>query len=80
MLLAQFFWDGALFLVAGGALGFGLCLWKERSQRKSSLAELERLKVLSHLQNLRIAPCQRIPPVQNIASFLCLSGLSLRRA
>jgi len=41
MLLAQFFWDGALFLVAGAALGFWLCLWKGRDQRKASLAELQ---------------------------------------
>ena len=32
MLIAQLFWDGAVFLLAGAALGYFLCLWKERTQ------------------------------------------------
>jgi ribonucrease Y len=38
MLIAQFFWDGVLFLLVGGALGFWLCRWKEHGVRKASEA------------------------------------------
>jgi ribonuclease Y len=36
--LAQFFWDGAVFLLAGAALGYWLLAWKERNQRQASAA------------------------------------------
>jgi ribonuclease Y len=39
MLIAQFFWDGALFLVAGAALGYWLYRWQDRNQRKAFAAE-----------------------------------------
>jgi ribonucrease Y len=38
MLIAQFFWDGVLFLLAGGGLGFWLCRWKEHGSRKAAIA------------------------------------------
>ena len=38
MLIAQFFWDGVLFLLVGGALGFWLCRWKEHGVRKAAEA------------------------------------------
>lgn len=36
MLLAQVFWDGAFFLLAGVALGYALIAWKDRVQRRST--------------------------------------------
>ncbi len=36
IVLAQFFWDGMLFLWVGAALGFLLCLLKERSQQRAA--------------------------------------------
>ncbi len=39
MLLAQFFWDGAVCLLGGAVLGFGLFLWTERRQRAGRAAE-----------------------------------------
>jgi len=39
MLLAQFFWDSAVFLLVGAGLGYWLFLWKERNQRAGRAAE-----------------------------------------
>jgi ribonucrease Y len=36
MLLAQFFWDGAVFLLLGVALGYALLAWKDRVQRRAA--------------------------------------------
>jgi ribonucrease Y len=36
MLLAQFFWDGAVFLLLGVALGYALLAWKDRVQRRAT--------------------------------------------
>lgn len=43
MLIAQLFWDGAVFLLAGAALGYFLCLWNERARRRA-LTQQERTR------------------------------------
>jgi ribonuclease Y len=41
--LAQLFWDGALFLIVGVALGYALLAWKDRTQRRTTIETSRKL-------------------------------------
>jgi ribonucrease Y len=48
MLLAQFFWDGAVFLLLGVVLGYALLAWKDRVQRRAT--SVASAQLLNHAQ------------------------------
>ena len=48
IVLAQFFWDGMLFLLCGAALGYWLYFWKVRNQNRAAAAASH-----THLDNAR---------------------------
>jgi ribonucrease Y len=81
MLLAQFFWDGAVFLLLGVALGYALLAWKDRVQRRASsdasidLLEHARRDSESILREVRLAANEEAAKLREQAE----KAVSLRR-